>query len=424
MTKQKSKRTVNRNTRGTLDKKHTEQMNNFEKLYSSVSVIKQQLRDYQDEYNEIIDPYFLREGGSRQSATYGTQDTHLVEYTRKKTQLLEEIKRLQSEIDTIENCSDSLNYISNTLPYLVNYYDNNTNDVTENKEASDENTETEIVHGKKSVISYFMNAKDNPVKDRQTKNNSGSKTNKPLNANLSKAKLYSNYINVINYNDRKVDTSLPGVCNMQDCDGAIIHSQADGCLVCDKCGTLEKILTVPDKHNCKDTTHDTGAAYKRINHLTEILSQLQAKESTDIPQKVFDMILREIKKRKINKNELEIFRLRRILKTLDLRKYYEHASHILQILTGKEPPNFSRKDETMIKKMFKDIQKPFAIYCPPNRKNFLNYSYVLHKFCELLELDSYIGYFPLLKNNSKLRQHDKIWRNICKYMKWEFYKSI
>ncbi len=74
--------------------------------------------------------------------------------------------------------------------------------------------------------------------------------------------------------------------------------------------------------------------------------------------------------------------------------------------------------------MFKDIQKPFSIYCPKNRKNFLNYSYVLHKFCELLGLDNYINYFPLLKNNNKLLQHDKIWKNICSYMKWEFYKSI
>ncbi|AGF85364.1 late transcription factor VLTF3-like protein [Moumouvirus goulette] len=77
-----------------------------------------------------------------------------------------------------------------------------------------------------------------------------------------------------------------------------------------------------------------------------------------------------------------------------------------------------------IKKMFKQIQKPFAVYCPKDRKNFLNYSYVLHKFCELLDLDEYINYFPLLKNNAKLLQHDKIWKNICEYMRWEFIKSI
>ena len=77
-------------------------------------------------------------------------------------------------------------------------------------------------------------------------------------------------------------------------------------------------------------------------------------------------------------------------------------------------PNFSRSDEMKIKKMFDDIQKPFAKHCPGDRKNFLNYSYFLHKACELLDLDDYIAYFPLLKNDEKLRQHDKIWKNICK----------
>nr|URM62258.1 A2L transcription factor [Mimivirus sp.] len=192
-----------------------------------------------------------------------------------------------------------------------------------------------------------------------------------------------------------------------------------------KCGLSEPILLTTDKPNYKEPTQDSGTyAYKRINHLTEILSQLQAKESTDIPPKVFESIKRELKKRKINKNDLDIFRLRRILKKLNYRKYYEHVPHILQIINGKEPPNFSREHEMKIKQMFRQVQKPFAIYCPKNRKNFLNYSYVLHKFCELLDLDEYISYFPLLKNNAKLLQHDKIWKNICEYMRWEFYKSI
>lgn len=214
-------------------------------------------------------------------------------------------------------------------------------------------------------------------------------------------------------------------CPTPGCDGERILSQNDGCLVCEKCGISETVLIAQDKPNYKEPTQDSGTyAYKRINHLTEILSQLQAKESTDIPPKVFESIRRELKKRKINKDDLDIFRLRRILKKLNYRKYYEHVPHILQIINGKEPPNFSRRDEMRIKKMFRDIQKPFTIFCPKNRKNFLNYSYVLHKFCELLDLDEYINYFPLLKNNTKLLQHDRIWKNICKHMKWEFWKSI
>ena len=242
---------------------------------------------------------------------------------------------------------------------------------------------------------------------------------------LSRAKLYDNYLSINDVTHKKTTQLKHVVCSKPECQGEMILDQNVGYMVCKKCGLAEKILLPTDKPSYKEPTQDTGTyAYKRINHLTEILSQLQAKESTDIPQKVFESIKRELKKRKINKNDLDIFKLRRILKILNYRKYYEHVPHILQILNGKEPPNFSRNDEMKIKKMFKDIQKPFALFCPKNRKNFLNYSYVLHKFCELLELDDYTNYFPLLKNNTKLLQHDKIWKNICSYMKWEFFRSL
>jgi hypothetical protein len=40
-------------------------------------------------------------------------------------------------------------------------------------------------------------------------------------------------------------------------------------------------------------------AYKRINHLNEWISQIQGKESTEIPQDIYDRILLEIRKQRI-----------------------------------------------------------------------------------------------------------------------------
>ena len=57
-------------------------------------------------------------------------------------------------------------------------------------------------------------------------------------------------------------------------------------------------------------------------------------------------------------------------------------------------------------------------------KNFLSYSYVLHKFCELLEFDNLLEYFPLLKSREKLHQQDLIWEKICKDLNWEFIPSL
>ena len=105
-------------------------------------------------------------------------------------------------------------------------------------------------------------------------------------------------------------------------------------------------------------------------------------------------------------------------------KYYEHSSHIKSKISGIAAPSFGRNKEEMFRNMFKDIQTPFEKHRPAKRINFLSYSYVLHKFCELKELDQYLKYFPLLKSREKLRIQDKIWKNICKELHWKFYPSV
>jgi hypothetical protein len=74
--------------------------------------------------------------------------------------------------------------------------------------------------------------------------------------------------------------------------------------------------------------------------------------------------------------------------------------------------------------MFMEAQEPFKQVCPTQRKNFLSYNYTFYKFLELLGLDEYKKYFPLLKSREKLYLQDEIWREICKILKWEFIKSI
>ena len=63
-------------------------------------------------------------------------------------------------------------------------------------------------------------------------------------------------------------------------------------------------------------------------------------------------------------------------------------------------------------------------YCPSTRKNFLSYSYVLYKFCQLLDKDEYLKYFTLLKSREKLHLQDQIWKKICEEVNWEFIQSI
>lgn len=74
--------------------------------------------------------------------------------------------------------------------------------------------------------------------------------------------------------------------------------------------------------------------------------------------------------------------------------------------------------------MFDKIQEPFEKHCPKERINFLSYSYVLHKFFQLLGFDEYVKCFPLLKSRQKLRIQDETWKKICYDCGWEYYPSV
>ncbi len=155
------------------------------------------------------------------------------------------------------------------------------------------------------------------------------------------------------------------------------------------------------------------------------LSQFQAKESTEIPEQVIDMIKTELKKNRIKSIDYsQISKVKTILKKLKLNDYYEHIAYIISKITEKPAPSINRETEEKLKKMFDKIQEPFERHCPKDRINFLSYSYVLHKFFQLLELDEYVKCFPLLKSRTKLRIQDDIWKCICRDCSWQFYPSV
>lgn len=199
----------------------------------------------------------------------------------------------------------------------------------------------------------------------------------------------------------------------------------DATVSCPHCGFHKLILMDSDKPSYKDPPREISYyAYKRINHFNEWLAQFQAKESTEIPEEVFENIQGQIKKERIQPSSLNRSKIREILKKLKYNSYYEHVPHILSRLNGHTAPVMDRETEEKLRYLFKEIQPSFQKHCPAERSNFLSYSYVLYKLCELLDLDDFLHCFPLLKNRDKLYAQDKIWEKICKDLKWEFIRSI
>jgi ribosomal protein S27E len=211
-------------------------------------------------------------------------------------------------------------------------------------------------------------------------------------------------------------------------DSNIIHFHDTSDLVCDACGAIVATLISEEltyREEQETSEKVVNYSYKRENHFNEWLSQFQAQEMTTIPDEVIEQLRGELKKMKIKKLEdITHAKIRGLLKKLRLNKYYEHVPYITNILNGIKPPNMPQELEETLRIMFKDIQKPFDDNCPTERKNFLSYSYVLYKFCELLGEDEYLQYFPLLKSKEKLYQQDVIWKKICHDLRWEFIATV
>ncbi len=197
-------------------------------------------------------------------------------------------------------------------------------------------------------------------------------------------------------------------------------------LDCPTCGFRDCILIDSEKPSYKDPPREMSYyAYKKINHLNEWLAQFQAKETTEILPAVLDQIRTELKKERItDMSKLKASKLKEVIKKLKLNRCYDHVAHVLNRLNGISAPVLSREVEEKLRFMFKEIQFSFVKHCPKKRSNFLSYSFVLYKFCELLELDEYLPCFPLLKSREKLYMQDKIWQKICEDMRWEFIRTV
>lgn len=228
-----------------------------------------------------------------------------------------------------------------------------------------------------------------------------------------------------------IQPSMNGVRGIvcKDCGVRMRLSMNESYVVCALCGNYEVYfepsvsgLTYEQELNTDTNVH---FAYKRINHLRELLAQLQAKERSEIPNEVISLVQAEFKKARVtNLNDITQTKVKAYLKKLNLNKYYEHARQITNILSGKPPPVISGELYDTLLNMFHDIQEPFDQVCPKGRKNFFSYNYILYKFCELLGEHDMMTLFPLLKSRDKLYQQDCIWRDICRITEWTFYKSV
>ena len=388
---------------------------------------------------DVIHQFQLKKIAEEQEEATYLQDEvnelkHQIENTNDdlmRGQLENHFVRLKEELDEKKKDDRLYDYLLQTGDLLFDYYD----------------IQEKISHGAVGAITQRSKRKPGDVLsalesaaaiDTVPENTVGSQVSVPEKTkgkgekqkeekSLSRDILLEKYLLKINPEYVKKTNELDdmsGECI--ECGADMLFSQNEAMLYCPECGMTEFILIDSDRPSYKDPPRESSYyAYKRINHFNELLAQFQAKGSTDIPQDVFDQIVAELKKQRITDfKNLKYRQMREVLRKLKMNRQYDHIPYIISRLNGSIAPVMDRETEEKLRHMFKELQPSFQKHCPKNRRNFLSYSYVLYKFCELLELDEFLSAFPLLKNRDKLYQQSKVWQLICGDMSWEYLRSI
>ena len=310
----------------------------------------------------------------------------------------DEIKNINEKIKLIKKKKKKY-YLDNSQ-HLFNYFEDKKNISTGDSKnvnvlnsffkISEENINTKVDNSKKSIIQYWKNVNNE----------------------------------VTNQQDFTLDTNICHFCY----DGEMIPQEDDGVIICNniKCGKFVSHIVDSSKPLNKEPPHEGSyTSYIRLNHFKEILSQFQAKETTQIPDQVIEDISNRIKKERIKDihKELNYDKMREILRKLGYNKYFEHIQYINSIF-GIRPPIMSEELHETLCVLFIEIQKPWAIHCPANRTNFFNYTYTLYQLCVLLDQTQYLPYIPLMKDREKQLEQDQIWKKVCEELDWQYNPTV
>ena len=300
---------------------------------------------------------------------------------------------------------------------------NDNNDNNDNNNNDNNNININDNGNNKIDLDFFFYSRireTNNTNNNNNNNNASSSMNHltPKNTNIDK--YFQNVINNINMTSYYFDSNCCNICY----NGELIFIENEGVIICNQCYNTHKFYIENDKPNYREPPKEVCFyAYKRINHLREILAQFQAKETTLIPDHVIENLKNQIKKERISIKELSNKKTKEILKNLGYNKYYEHIPFIKEKL-GIKPPVMTQELEEKLCNLFTEIQPIYAKYCPKDRVNFLNYYYTIYKLCELLDEHQFLPYFPMLKDREKRMEQDAIWKNICRDLNWEFVPTI
>jgi len=378
---------VNKKSNVTLDGKHNEFINEFTKdEQNNLPKLKSEKREITVKIEE-----------NEKSKSMNIEE--LMDYKDRLNEINNEIKNIKTK---------KKEYFLDNSKYIFDYFE-------QKKQIS---TTSNNINQNTNVLNSFFKIKSKTPES----------TNITSDKYAQSKKAYQNYWRNVNNEISNIqDFVIPSdVCENCNC-GELIPQDEEGILICNNhnCGKFITYIIDSSKPTNKEPPNEVSyTAYIRLNHFKEILSQFQAKETTQIPEEVIDAIRARIKKERIKDMSLINYdKMRDILRKLGFNKYFEHIQYINSQF-GIKPPIMNEELHETLCVLFIEIQKPWAVHCPANRTNFFNYTYTLYQLCVLLDQTQYLPYIPMMKDREKQLEQDMIWKKVCNDLDWEFFPTV
>ena len=231
--------------------------------------------------------------------------------------------------------------------------------------------------------------------------------------------LTDEYLAEVDHVQAKVAMAVRDECPY--CAAKLLLVSAKSVMSCPTCGYSVTYLDTTSSTTSFDEVVDFSQySYKRVNHYALWLALVQGKEAHRVPDDILQAVMQHLYTRHHVREVSEITStlVRQSLRTLRLKKGYDHVAQITMRLTGVPPKRISTQTERQLKNMFLQMQPAFHRHAPNSRTNFLSYGYVLYRSFQILGLDHMLEGIALLKSRPKLEANDAIFRNMCLDLGW------
>ena len=373
----------------TIDLKHTEMLAHFQNIET------------------VMIPELLNEKLALKARIATLKENQIDDYM----DICDQIRVIQQRVRSLKQ--EKKQYLLDNSKYIFHYFE---------QKQQISSADQQVAKPSSAVINNFF-------KIKATSDKEGSEVTNPASDKYAQSKkLYQKYWRNVNGEIGNIQDFIQSCDVCESCrKGEMIPQDEEGILICNnkECAKFVTYIVDNNKPTNKEPPNEVSyTAYIRLNHFKEILSQFQAKETTQIPEEVISAIRARIKKERIeDMSQITYDKMRDILRKLGLNKYFEHIQYI-NSLFGIKPPIMNEELHETLCVLFIEIQKPWAMHCPANRTNFFNYTYTLYQLCVLLDQTQYLPYIPLLKDLEKQRAQDQIWQLVCNTLGWLYIPSI